>query len=650
MAYCLIPALAEKFKKALKSGDINPRKLSEMTSKKRREFFDGLLGETHGKKVNALLETKLLLKNKERGMITWAKQLSGIKDETRVDLISKIERMIGTEENKKFILNPKNEEMFLQDLASTRLGVDVTIDEARKITKLSEKITKAKELHLKDVDNELNRIKYGRDIISMNEYVADLKPGMNAIDQFTNVANVPRALMATLDVSAPGRQGFGMITRKSFWKNLKPMFKALFSENAYADIQADIITRPNYDKMKKAGLRLSGLGDKLTEREEAFMTNLLDKIPGIRGSERAYTSFLSKLRADAFDDFVRKAELAGEDVSKQGRVIKDLADVVNNFTGAGRLGKIDQASPLANAFFFSPRKIAASVQKLNPQKYLDPRISPTARKEAFKSLVGMLGVSSSILALSNMAGADNKSDPRSSDFGKVKIGETRFDVSGGESGYLVLLARMISNKTKSTTSDIVRTLGEDYGASTRGDTLVKFFRNKLSPTASYVGDYLYGEDAIGKPFDAKKSAINRTIPLIIQTVVETQQEDPEMVTPSILAELFGVSASTYVNATDWNESKGVELLQFKEEVGQKDFDKANEKYNKEVKVKINKLLDTDEYQELSDDDKKTITRKIKSDIKSDIFKANKFKFKKTRAEKKEKKETDKKLKSLIESL
>lgn len=622
--YCLIPKLAEEFKAKLKSGEIDPAKLSKMSSKQRHDYFKSFLGEDNAKNVNALFERKILAKRRWDAMIKWAKETTGIKPEVRRDLVSKIEKMVNDKNGN--LLSPAEEKAFLEDLASTKLGVDVSFKEAQKITELSNIVSKAKE-EAGDFTNYEKRVEYGNKLIDMYDYVASLKSGKGIIDQLTNVANIPRALMSTLDLSAPFRQGFGMVTRKNFWKNLTPMVKSFFSEKAFREIQADIITRPNYQSMKQSGLRLTGLGDKLTEREEEFMTTLLDKIPGIRSSERAYTGFLAKLRADMYDQFIKKAELAGEDIKGGSKYAKDIADMVNNFTGAGKVGKIDHASPMLNSLFFSPRKIAATIQKLNPQRYLDPRISPTARIEAFKNLLGMVGASSAVLGLAKLNGADIETDPRSSDFGKVVIGDTRFDVTGGDGNYAVLLARLMTNETKSSTSDITRTMGEDYGAATRGDTLIKFFRNKLSPTASFVADWLYGKNAIGEVFEIKKEALDRVTPMIISSTIEAAAFDPSMGVMAALADLVGIGTQTYDNSVDWNNSTSKELNQFKDKVGQDKFNQANEEYNKIIAEKTAKILDDERYIKLSDDDKLKVISKLKTTEKDKIFKQYNFTYK-----------------------
>jgi hypothetical protein len=67
--------------KKLKSGEIDPAKLVEMTSQERRDFFSKFLGEENARQVNALFESKLLLKNQQQGIITWAKKVAGITKE-----------------------------------------------------------------------------------------------------------------------------------------------------------------------------------------------------------------------------------------------------------------------------------------------------------------------------------------------------------------------------------------------------------------------------------------------------------------------------------------------------------------------------------------------------------------------------------------
>lgn len=532
MAWCLNKNLSTEFLRKLKSGELNPDELSTMTSAERNALFSGFLGEDNAKEVNALFESKLLLKNQKQGMITWAQKVGRLNPEARTDVIARINRL-------EKVMNPVEERMFFADLAAKKLGTEVTVDEAKKIAELAKKVD-----DLRGVPEK--RIEYGNAVLDFYDYMNSLNPVKASVT--TNILNLPKTAMSTLDFSAPFRQGWGMMSRKEFWSNYADMFKAAFSEKQFRNMQADIISRPTYQTMKQAGLRITTLGDKLSQREEQFMSSLLDKVPGVRGSERAYVIFLSKLRADVFDNLLKASELRGESVAPGSQSTKDLASVVNNFTGAGAIGKGDKygnAVPVLNATLFSPRKLSATIGMLNPVNYLNPKISRTARMAAFRQLIGSLLISSTVLGLAKISGAGTEEDPTSSDFGKIQAGGTRYDVTGSNGSYAVLLARLMSNKTKSTTTGKITELGKGYKAATRADLIVKFARNKLSPTASFVADFLYGSDAIGQPFKVSSAVLNRIKPLIISNVIETAKKDPASVLPVLLAEMFGVGTQTY---------------------------------------------------------------------------------------------------------
>lgn len=374
---------------------------------------------------------------------------------------------------------------------------------------------------------------------------------MRENNPIADVLNIPRSLMSSFDLSAPLRQGLGLIGRKEYWKNLPEMFKYFGSEKANKEMIQELRRRKTFPLMIKSGLSLSDDAVSLSNREEQFMSRLASNLPGVKHSERAYTGFLTKLRADTFDTLVNNAEKAGIDLWKDNKALKDIAEFINTATGRGELPDFMKgAAPVLNGLFFSPRLIASRVQMLNPRYYY--KLSPIARREAIKSAVALGSIATTVASLASMAGADVETDPRSSDFAKIKVSDkTRYDILGGFGQYLTLGARLATNQKKKL-SGTVETLGENPISDTRLDVLLKFAMNKESPVASFVTDYLRGQDAVGNKFsvtetDPMKNAITkRFIPLFTQDAYElVKQEGAAKGVGMALPGLFGVGVQNF---------------------------------------------------------------------------------------------------------
>lgn len=159
-----------------------------------------------------------------------------------------------------------------------------------------------------------------------------------------------------------------------------------------------------------------------------------------------------------------------------------------------------------------------------------------------------------------VSGYDVETDPRSSDFGKLRDGTTRYDILGGFGQYLTLAARVATQSTKTVKGDehdlrggLTDSLveGDDsepkgpYSQST-GDVVTKFARNKTSPIASYVIDYMQGENTIGEDFYAPRDAMERMMPLFISDIQEIIQRDQSLENIGEAAPaLFGVGYSDF---------------------------------------------------------------------------------------------------------
>lgn len=362
-----------------------------------------------------------------------------------------------------------------------------------------------------------------------------------------NVLNLPRSVMATADLSAPLRQGAFLIGRPKQWvPAFLNMFKYALSDDAYQGLQDDIQTRPTYQAMRENRLAITDMSSNLDAREEAFMSNIAERIPGFgtiaKGSNRAYSGFLNKLRADTFDDLYNTAQAQGL-IDDNPKIVADIAKFVNSATGRGDLGALSKASVVLNGAFFSPRLIASRMNLLNPAYYAT--LDPFVRKEALKSLLTFAATGASIATLAKLGGADVGTDPRSADFGKIKVGNTRFDPWGGFQQYIVLASRLLSGQMVSSTTGKEFNLGEGYRPTTRLDILQRFFESKNSPIASFIIGMLKGQTTVGEKFNPSVEVVDRFIPMVVQDVYDLQKEwGPKGLLMGIPA-LFGTGVQTY---------------------------------------------------------------------------------------------------------
>lgn len=361
------------------------------------------------------------------------------------------------------------------------------------------------------------------------------------------LANAPRSLMASFDVSAPFRQGAFFVGRpKQFVPAFKEMFKYLGSEKEYNALQESFTAHPNYKLAKESKLSLTGTGPILEEREERFMSNLTERIPGIgigvRASNRAYTGFLNKLRFDVFNDLVDKAELQGLDPKNDKDISTAIAQFVNNATGRGSIKGFEDAAVALNGFFFSPRLMMSRLNLLNPVYYV--RQEPFVRKEALKSLFSFLGFGLTLIGLAKLAGAKVKTDPRSSDFGKIRIGNTRIDPWAGFQQYVRMAAQITTGKYVSSYTGKVMTLGEGYKPLTRFDILQRQLESKEAPVASFFTTLLRGQTFTGEKASIPKEIGQRFIPMAIQDAIDLAKENPALIPLGLLG-MTGFGLQTY---------------------------------------------------------------------------------------------------------
>ena len=376
----------------------------------------------------------------------------------------------------------------------------------------------------------------------------------------SEVLNIPRSLMASMDVSGVFRQALLAMTGHPIMtaKQVPKMMKYLFSEEAFTRDMAAIERNPRAKLlMDEGGLELTELGG-LEKREEAFSSNLAEKltsygsIPGlkklpkqvpgrygpIRASGRAYTGLLNNVRVALGENMLSTYERMGVDPSLAE--LKDIGRVANWATGRGHLpGVADDAKVLLNAVFFSPRLVKSRLDTLNPFFYT--RLSPVAQREALRSAMGLVAGGISLLATAKLTGAaDVGLNPYSADFGKLKVGNTRVDVWGGHQQIARAVAQALGRRRTSTTTDTTRHVNFF-------DPLVNLGRSKLSPPVGLGVNYWLGKDPTGKAFTWADAAKNSLIPLVGQDATReyfdrAHHGDPRAIAILKAAAVYGLGA------------------------------------------------------------------------------------------------------------
>lgn len=558
--FCLLPKLANEFLKKIKSGELDPVKLAEVSSAERRTYFESFMDKGSAKEVNMLFEKGLGLKNQQLGMINWVKQVSGMKPEAVRSTLEKVNKM--TE-----LLNPKDLQAFKEDLVAHKLNATVTLEEAALISKLGKRVAESKtKIDRTSNPGDTSRMEYGRNLVDFLDYAGELKLNTaklsikdrlnptNYVRNVSDLAGFAKSMKAALDNSVVGRQGLKVaFTNPRIWlKNSRKSFADLYNvgiknKDVMREVRAEVLSRENslngmYEKEKLA----------VGTIEEAFPSTLPERIPVVKrafkASESAFTAFQYRTRADLFDRYVEIAKKSGADN------IQGIGKVANSLTGRGTFGQRgESAASLVNNVFFSPRLLKSHVDLLAVHAF-DKGISPFARKLAAKNMLKVVAGVASIMVLADaVAPGSIEKDPRSSDFGKIKVKDTRFDVTGGMASLTTLAARIAFGSTKSTTTGKVTKLnargknGEPvFGAQTRTSLLANFFENKLSPLAGVIRDIANNADYSGEKPTVAREVRNLFLPLPINTYLELKKNpNSANILASMIADGLGISTNTY---------------------------------------------------------------------------------------------------------
>ena len=365
-------------------------------------------------------------------------------------------------------------------------------------------------------------------------------------DAAKEVTHAQRQFWTSFDLSAVLRQG-GIVVAGHPIRGLKstPAMMRALSEAQFNAEWARVQARPNWSRYQRAKLYLSDPHETtITKLEEAVRSRWLQNVPGIKQSNQTYTTFLNKLRADSFDVMVSAHERKGRSLTDAE--LQGIANYINIATGRGDFGKLAGAADTLAIGLFSPRLLLSRFQYIMGQPLYKAgswRVRRQIAAEYARTLAGF----GAVLALGVIAGAKIEEDPTSSDFLKMKFGNTRVDFGAGILQPLVYLARTIRGEKKTPDGKLVPIRGAvPFGGKNWFRVSTDFVRTKFSPALGTTVDLLTGEDVNRDKVTLGTAAAEFFIPLSFREVGAVMQEQgvPAGTVMTVLG-LLGAGVSTY---------------------------------------------------------------------------------------------------------
>ena len=519
---CILPENIKDLRRAItENGGF--AKLRSMTAKERVDFFAKYV-DTPGTTstadwLNRQIESRVLKPAQIQATKDWLKKLEkkDVKISNKTALIDRIMQ-------KKDVFNPKS--FFADGLVKQALGFETDRDSVKKLYNLSVSINEYKKKllsldpkYLERTNKELQdlpenvkqaREELGKKLVEFQkEYEAinlqaQLKDyatknlGGKILEKVLQVAGNIKSLKASFDVSflrqlqSTALAGQG----KSFLDAMKAGYQIFFTKKTgWADtLMADLLTRPN----ALAG-RYNQFGVEVGIKEEAFpeswISKNIDKLGGenfnlFRRSEEAFNVAIQTARADIFDSL-------WENTKGDIKLLKqqDVGKTINVLTGRGSVPVLTPKDPksqrIINNLLFAPKWLASRVQLLTDTRFIlmsgnkitvDGKtvLTPQGlRARAAVTNVLLFAFAAALRRILWGEGVEENTDigtvldPRSSDFGKVIIGRTRFDLTAGTASLITLTARLWSQTS-------VTAQGKERKMKT-ADILYNFLSGKSSP-------------------------------------------------------------------------------------------------------------------------------------------------------------------------
>jgi len=376
-------------------------------------------------------------------------------------------------------------------------------------------------------------------------------------DAFLEVMNIPRAIKASWDLSSLYRQGALVLTDRpqQIPAAFKAQVKAVFSDK-WAKQVHDATHMTDWEGVMQRSKLFRpdfwGEATRLSTREEAFISRFLRAsiptgikgvripvAPGVKRSERAYIVGLNKVRTDYFIYLSEQAQKMG--VKLTDAEYNRIAGAVNIMTGRGEAAALNETLTALSGIFFSPR---FQLSRIMTPTLLWSR-SPVVRKMAARSLMKFFGFWTAVMGGIKLMNDPNVTaewwDYRSTDTGKIRVGNTRIAPLAGFDSWMRFASRLITGKIKTQTGRV-----QDIDL---GRLIWNYARSKFAPGLGMAIDWQAGTTYTGEKFEDMSNFEQfeeYLMPLAISATLEAAEE--EGFVPGValaLPEFIGMGVNTY---------------------------------------------------------------------------------------------------------
>lgn len=402
-----------------------------------------------------------------------------------------------------------------------------------------------------------------------------------------------KSIQAAWDLSIPGRQAIIALPShpKAWVQSWGPMLRSAAQETFTLAQEAKLKADPDYiNFVLKYGHPPSvKKGADFTQSVDSFASKFAEKYLGVRPSQRASSTYLDQI-------MYRQWKSALPQMKKLGATEADyklFGKLVDTSLGQGQLPKwiSKDYGRVINMLLFSPKLLWSRV--VWPYYVAKGIANPVVRKEAVKQAVGMLAFGAGVVGIYKVAGGDVELDPRSSVWGKLKVGDTYYDIWGGYAPIVRTLAQGTTGTKKTVSGEL-----QDID---RKDAIARFAQSKGGSMTNLIRDLWVGEDFEGYPMEwtpesVGRNVVNRLAPLSALDIADGFNDSGVLGMAQAAPSLVGVGVTTFVDPVSMMKNTYAEELTKNEPEGPRKW--ADLTGNEQARL----LLDNPELKEANDAD------------------------------------------------